>query len=96
MLSRQGTLEIAVHRSRSNTISPGLTATSLVEPMLAVPAAKDAFMARIPLQRPGTPSNMAAGALFLTRDRQLRHRRQPVRGWRLEADRVPGPPTGED
>ncbi|MFV0309089.1 MAG: SDR family NAD(P)-dependent oxidoreductase [Desertimonas sp.] len=68
MLGQQGALEMAEHGIRVNTVSPGLTATPLVEPMLAVPAANEAFMAAIPLKRPATPEDIAATSLFLACD----------------------------
>lgn len=68
MFGQQGALELAEHSIRVNTVSPGLTATPLTEPMLTVPAAHDAFMAAIPLKRAGTPEDMAAMALYLASD----------------------------
>jgi NAD(P)-dependent dehydrogenase (short-subunit alcohol dehydrogenase family) len=68
MLGRNAALELAEHGIRVTTISPGLTATPLVDPMTSLPAALDAFMDRIPLKRPATPDDIAATALHLASD----------------------------
>ncbi|MGD8829708.1 MAG: SDR family NAD(P)-dependent oxidoreductase [Pseudomonadales bacterium] len=68
MLSRNAALELAPHRIRVNTVSPGLTDTPLTAGLREVPGAEDAFMERIPLARWGTPEDMAAAALFLASD----------------------------
>jgi len=65
MLSRNAALELAPRRIRVNTVSPGLTATPLTAGLRDVQGVEQAFMERIPLQRWGTPEDMAAAALFL-------------------------------
>lgn len=64
-LSTSAAIELGDHGIRVNTISPGLTATPLVEPMLSIPGANEMFMAQIPLRRPAQPEDIAAAALFL-------------------------------
>ena len=68
MLSRNAALELAAHRIRVNTVSPGLTDTPLTAPMREVPGVEAAYMDRIPMRRWGTPEEMAAAALFLASD----------------------------
>jgi NAD(P)-dependent dehydrogenase (short-subunit alcohol dehydrogenase family) len=65
MLSRNAALELAPHRIRVNTLSPGLTDTPLTAGIRDLQGAETAFMERIPLERWGTPEDMAAAALFL-------------------------------
>jgi NAD(P)-dependent dehydrogenase (short-subunit alcohol dehydrogenase family) len=65
MLGQNGALELAEHGIRVTTISPGLTATPLVDPMTSIPEVHAAFMERIPLKRPATPEDIAGTALFL-------------------------------
>jgi len=65
MLSRNAALELASRKIRVNTVSPGLTDTPLTAGFRDVAGAENAFMARIPLERWGTPEDMAAAALFL-------------------------------
>ena len=68
MLSRNAALELAPRKIRVNTVSPGLTDTPLTAGFREVPGAEDAFLARIPMERWGTPEDMAAAALFLASD----------------------------
>ncbi len=65
MLSRNAALELAQHRIRVNTVSPGLTDTPLTSGIHQAPGLEQAFMQRIPMARWGTPDEMAAAALFL-------------------------------
>ncbi len=62
---RNAALELAPHRIRVNTVSPGLTDTPLTAAIKDVAGAEEAFYARIPMRRWGTPEDMAAAALFL-------------------------------
>ncbi|MFZ1489276.1 MAG: SDR family oxidoreductase [Ilumatobacteraceae bacterium] len=68
MLGQSGALEFAEHGIRVNTVSPGLTATPLVTPMTTIPQVHAAFMDRIPLKRPATPSDIAATSIYLATD----------------------------
>lgn len=68
MLGQSAALELAEHGIRVATVSPGLTATPLVEPMTSIPDVLAAFMDRIPLKRAATPEDIAATALFLASD----------------------------
>ncbi len=68
MLSRNAALEMAPHRIRVNTVSPGLTDTPLTAGLKEVAGVEAAYMQRIPMQRWGTPEEMAAAALFLASD----------------------------
>jgi len=68
MLSRNAALELARHRIRVNTVSPGLTDTPATAGFRSAPGLEAAFLARIPLRRWGTPDEMASAALFLASD----------------------------
>jgi NAD(P)-dependent dehydrogenase (short-subunit alcohol dehydrogenase family) len=68
MLSQVGALEFGEHSIRVNTVSPGLTATPLTAPVIAVDAARSAYLERIPLGSVGTPEQMASAALYLASD----------------------------
>ena len=68
MLSRNAALEMAPLRIRVNTVSPGLTDTPLTAVFRELQGLESAFMERIPMQRWGTPEEMAAAALFLASD----------------------------
>ena len=68
MLSRNAALELARHRIRVNTVSPGLTDTPATAGFRAAPGLEAAFMDRIPMRRWGTPDEMASAALFLASD----------------------------
>jgi NAD(P)-dependent dehydrogenase (short-subunit alcohol dehydrogenase family) len=68
MLSRNAALELARHRIRVNTVSPGLTDTPLTAGFRDVAGLEGAFLDRIPMRRWGSPEDMAAAALFLASD----------------------------
>jgi NAD(P)-dependent dehydrogenase (short-subunit alcohol dehydrogenase family) len=68
MLARNAALELSAQKIRVNTVSPGLTDTPLTAAFKVVPGVEDAFYARIPMRRWGTPEDMAAAALFLASD----------------------------
>jgi meso-butanediol dehydrogenase/(S,S)-butanediol dehydrogenase/diacetyl reductase len=67
-LSQSAAIEFGDVGIRVNTVSPGLTATPLIGPMMAIPGADDAFMRQIPLRRPAQPDDIAAAAAFLASD----------------------------
>jgi len=68
MLSRNAALELARHRIRVNTVSPGLTDTPLTAGFRDIAGLEGAFLDRIPMRRWGSPEDMAAAALFLASD----------------------------
>jgi NAD(P)-dependent dehydrogenase (short-subunit alcohol dehydrogenase family) len=68
MLSQCGALELGEHGIRVNAVSPGLTDTPLVRPVLDLPGAYEAYLDRIPLKRAATPDDIAAASLFLASD----------------------------
>jgi NAD(P)-dependent dehydrogenase (short-subunit alcohol dehydrogenase family) len=65
MLGRNAALELAEHKIRVNTVSPGLTDTPLTQGFRDVQGVEQSFMERIPMKRWGSPADMAAAALFL-------------------------------
>lgn len=91
MLSRDAALELARHRIRVNTGSPGLTDTPLTAGLRDVAGLEG----RIPRPHPPAPLGHARGrgrrrALPRERRRGLRLGREPVRGRRV-GDERPGP-----
>ena len=68
MLSECGALEMAQHGIRVNTVSPGLTATPLIQPFLDIEGVTEAYLERIPANRPGTPDDMASASTYLCSD----------------------------
>lgn len=67
-LTQTAAIELADLGIRVTAVSPGLTATPLVSPVLDLPAAREAFIERIPLRRPAQPDDIAAAAVFLASD----------------------------
>jgi meso-butanediol dehydrogenase / (S,S)-butanediol dehydrogenase / diacetyl reductase len=67
-LTQTGALEWGDHRIRVSAVSPGLTDTPLVQPLMELPAARQAYLDRIPLGRAATPEDIAASATFLASD----------------------------
>lgn len=67
-LTQSAAIELGELGIRVTAVSPGLTDTPLVAPMLALPGAREAFMERIPLRRAAQPEDIAAAALFLAGD----------------------------
>jgi NAD(P)-dependent dehydrogenase (short-subunit alcohol dehydrogenase family) len=68
MLAQCGALELGEHHIRVNAVSPGLTDTPLVRPLIDLPAAHQAYLERIPLRRAATPEDIARASLFLASD----------------------------
>jgi NAD(P)-dependent dehydrogenase (short-subunit alcohol dehydrogenase family) len=60
-------VEMAPHGIRANAICPGPVATELVE-KAHTPALRQAFSARVPLERYARPEEIAGAALFLASD----------------------------
>lgn len=65
MLSRTAAIELAPAGVRVNSILPGLIRTPLSEGALQHEEVAKAYVAGIPLGRPGEPEELAAAALFL-------------------------------
>ena len=64
-LGQTAAIELGDRGIRVCTVSPGLTETPLIGPMMSIPGAADAFASRIPLRRPAQPDDIAAAAVFL-------------------------------
>ncbi len=67
-LTETAAIELGDLGIRVNTVSPGLTETPLIGPMMSIPGAEAAFMGQIPLRRPAQPDDVAAAATFLASD----------------------------
>ena len=67
-VTQSAAIELGGSGIRVNTVSPGLTATPLIGPMMSIPGAEGAFMQQIPLRRPAQPDDVAGAALFLVSD----------------------------
>ena len=67
-LTQTAAIELGDRGIRVNTVSPGLTDTPLIGPMMSIPGAEAAFMRQIPLRRPAQPDDIAAAATFLASD----------------------------
>ncbi|MEN9504864.1 MAG: hypothetical protein RI958_790 [Actinomycetota bacterium] len=67
-LTHTAAIELGDAGVRVNAVLPGLTDTPLSAPMVALPAARQAFMDRIPLRRAALPDDIAAAAVFLAGD----------------------------
>lgn len=64
-LAKSLAAELALHKIRVNAIAPSLTDTALAAGLLSTEEKKTAAAARHPLQRIGTPADIAALAAFL-------------------------------
>jgi NAD(P)-dependent dehydrogenase (short-subunit alcohol dehydrogenase family) len=67
-LSRAAAMEGAPHGVRVNCVLPGVIASAMVRKVTGGADIPDAFTARIPLQRPGTPWEVAKLVAFLLSD----------------------------
>lgn len=67
-MTRQIAVEGAPFGIRANTISPGLIETNKTRGLIANPEWRSANLLKILLDRPGTPEEVVAAALFLASD----------------------------
>ena len=67
-ITQSAAIELGDLGIRVNTVSPGLTATPLIGPMMSIPGAEQAFTNQIPLRRPAEPHDIAGAATFLAGD----------------------------
>ncbi len=67
-LGQSAAIELGDLGIRVNTVSPGLTDTPLIGPMMSIPGAGAAFANQIPLRRPARPDEIAGAATFLASD----------------------------
>jgi NAD(P)-dependent dehydrogenase (short-subunit alcohol dehydrogenase family) len=67
-LVRIAALEFAPLGIRVAGIAPGLVETPMTEALMSMPAAVDAYLANVPLKRPGRAHEVASAALFLASD----------------------------
>ena len=65
MLTKQAALELAEHGIRVNAVSPGLVLTPMTQWLAEASPVRDAYLERIPMNRPAQPEEIAAAALFL-------------------------------
>lgn len=68
MLTKQAALELAEYGIRVNSLSPGLVATPMAQPVLDIPGVLETYLDRIPFKRAGDASEIAKAALFLASD----------------------------
>lgn len=64
-LTKTMAVDWAPHGVRVNAVAPGLIATDFSSALERDPVRRDAFLARIPLRRFGTPRDVASSVLFL-------------------------------
>jgi 3-oxoacyl-[acyl-carrier protein] reductase len=68
MLTKFAARSLAPAGIRVNAIGPGFIDTNMTAVVSAIPQLKDRFMPHIPMQRFGTPEEIAHTALFLASD----------------------------
>lgn len=64
-LTKTMAVDWAQHGVRVNAVAPGLIATEFASALDRDPTYRDAFLAKIPLRRFGTPRDVASAVLFL-------------------------------
>ena len=64
-LTKQMAIELAEHKINVNTVSPGIIATQMTEQLLSDKKTKKDLLSNIPLNRFGTPEEIADAVLFL-------------------------------
>lgn len=67
-MTRAAAIELGPSGSRVNSIAPGIIRTPMTADRLGDPAQTAWLMNRVPMQRPGEPSEVAAAAAFLLSD----------------------------
>lgn len=67
-MTRAAAVELAPTGSRVNSIAPGIIRTPMTADRLGDPDQTAWLMARVPMQRPGEPHEIAAAAAFLLSD----------------------------
>lgn len=65
MLTQVAALELAPRGIRVNAIAPGLVITPLTEGIQALPGVTEDYLENTPLNRPGTPEEIGAAAVYL-------------------------------
>ncbi|HKR46710.1 MAG TPA: SDR family oxidoreductase [Paraburkholderia sp.] len=68
MFTQVAAMELSSNGIRVVGIGPGLTDTPMVQRVLSVPGAREAFTENILLKRPGRPEEIAASVAFLVSD----------------------------
>jgi NAD(P)-dependent dehydrogenase (short-subunit alcohol dehydrogenase family) len=68
MFTEVAAMELAGHGIRVVGVGPGLTSTPMVDRVLSIPGARDAFIENILLKRAGRPEEIAATVAFLVSD----------------------------
>jgi 3-oxoacyl-[acyl-carrier protein] reductase len=68
-LTRQLAIELSPYNINVNVVSPGIIATSLTKEMLDKPKTKEELLSHIPMNRAGTPEEVAEAIIFLASKR---------------------------
>ncbi|MGO3139778.1 MAG: SDR family NAD(P)-dependent oxidoreductase [Galactobacter sp.] len=68
MLVKQGALELGQYGIRVDAVSPGLVSTPLTKPLTEIEGVSEAFLSRIPQNRPAQPEEIANAVVFLAGD----------------------------
>ena len=64
-LTKELTQELSPHNININAVSPGIITTTLMQDMLDDPKTKEDLLAKIPMNRFGTPEEIADSVVFL-------------------------------